>query len=77
MKAARDLWGTRTTKRCLKVPSSFQLLAPCGHVRFILAVAVLRLGEILTSKFLLQEAASSAEGPAVVIMDYGVQMPIV
>lgn len=77
MKAARELWGTRTAKRYLKIPSSFQLMALCGHVRFILPVAALRLGELMTFKLLLQENASSAEGSAIVIMDYGVQMPIV
>lgn len=77
MKAARELRGTRTAKRCLKIPSSFQLMALCGHVRFILPVAALRLGELLTFKLLLQENASSVEGPAIVVMDYGVQMPVV
>lgn len=62
MKATRDLWGTRTTKGCPEVPSSFQIMALYGHVRFILAVAALRVGEILTSKLLLQEAVSSARG---------------
>lgn len=49
----------------------------CGYERFILSAVALRLGDILSSKLLLQEAATSAEGPARVIMDNKVQMPVV
>jgi len=75
MKVARELWGRRTTRRCLKVPSNS--VALCGCVRFILAAVALRPGEVLPSILLLQEAATSAEEPARVIMDNQVQWPVV